>query len=240
MEEILKSLATTFSKLPTAEQFLIFCKKAMDTIAQSEIKLFQRLDARLAQIKNGKDGRDGTDGKDGKPGAKGDKGEPGPIGRSLFGGTGADGVAGKDGSPDTPIEVRDKLETLKDEERLDASAIKNLPKAVERMASYNVLTPHALLNHSDVDFSGILSGQSIQWNGTRWIPYTPGSGSGLNYLAATGTVDDSNVTFTFVSIPTLVAVNGALYKNGGGVTIVGTTATLDSPAGIQGSVYGLG
>ena len=37
-----------------------------------------------------------------------------------------DGIDGKDGSPDTSIEVRDKLQSLIAEERLDASAIKNL------------------------------------------------------------------------------------------------------------------
>lgn len=41
---------------------------------------------------------------------------------------GKDGVNGKDGSPDTAVQVKEKLETLKGDERLDASAIKNLPK----------------------------------------------------------------------------------------------------------------
>lgn len=41
---------------------------------------------------------------------------------------GKPGEKGKDGSPDTPVQVKDKLESLKGNERLDASAIKNLPK----------------------------------------------------------------------------------------------------------------
>lgn len=41
------------------------------------------------------------------------------------------GVDGRDGSPDTPDQIRDKLQSLKDENRLDASSIKNLPKSVE-------------------------------------------------------------------------------------------------------------
>lgn len=136
-------------------------------------------------------------------------------------------------------EVRDLLESLSGEDRLDASAIKNLPAAIKENYSL-VGHPTALHNLMDVDVSGILSGQSLQWNGSSWRPYTPGSGSGLNYLAATGTVDDSNKVFTFVSTPTLVAVNGALYMNGAGVTIVGTTATLDNAPGTGGNVYGLG
>lgn len=60
----------------------------------------------LARIPNPQDGRDGLDG--------------------------ASGTDGKDGSPDTPPEIKGKLESLKDEERLDAKAIKNLPEAVNR------------------------------------------------------------------------------------------------------------
>jgi hypothetical protein len=41
---------------------------------------------------------------------------------------GKTGEKGKDGSPDTAEEVKDKLESLKGDERLDARAIKNLPK----------------------------------------------------------------------------------------------------------------
>lgn len=41
---------------------------------------------------------------------------------------GKPGEKGKDGSPDTPEMVKGKLESLKGDERLDASAIKNLPK----------------------------------------------------------------------------------------------------------------
>lgn len=55
-------------------------------------------------------------------------------GRNGFDGKpGLDGVNGTDGSPDTPKEVKDKLETLKDEERLDATAIKNLPTVLETL-----------------------------------------------------------------------------------------------------------
>jgi len=41
---------------------------------------------------------------------------------------GKDGKDGEDGSPDTAEQVRDKLQLLRGFERLDASAIKNLPK----------------------------------------------------------------------------------------------------------------
>lgn len=71
-------------------------------------RAFKRLQELISQIKLPKDGRDGRDGLPGVP-----------------------GLDGKDGSPDTPEQVRDKLETLKDEDRLDASAIKNLPQFIK-------------------------------------------------------------------------------------------------------------
>lgn len=70
-------------------------------------RAFKRLQELISKIKLPKDGKDGKDG------------------------LGIEGPAGKDGSPDTPEEVRDKLETLKDEDRLDASAIKNLPQFIK-------------------------------------------------------------------------------------------------------------
>lgn len=72
----------------------------------------------------GMDGLDGIDGKNGKDGRDGKNG--------LNGKDGEDGLNGKDGSPDTPEVVREKLETLKGENRLDAKAIKNLPRAVQQ------------------------------------------------------------------------------------------------------------
>lgn len=71
------------------------------------------------------------------------------------------------------------------------------------------------------------------------------SSSGLTVLPATGTIDDSNVTFTFPSVPTLVVINGASYSStstvGGTLvwTNVGTTVTLAFPVGTGGSIYGL-
>lgn len=67
------------------------------------------------------------------------------------------------------------------------------------------------------------------------------AGTGLSYLPlVSGTINNSNTVFIFAKTPTIVVVNGASYINGSGVTISGTTATLDNPAGTGGSVYALG
>jgi hypothetical protein len=69
---------------------------------------------KVRKIKEGIDGKNGVDGLPGK-----------------------DGKDGKDGSPDSPIEIRDKLETLEDDDRLDISAIKDLKKELEEIKKIN-------------------------------------------------------------------------------------------------------
>lgn len=72
----------------------------------------------------GKDGRDGKNGIDGKDGV-GNDGKDGKDGK--------DGEDGKDGSQDKPHEIRNKLEELTNEARLDAKAIKGLEKFFENL-----------------------------------------------------------------------------------------------------------
>ena len=74
----------------------------------------------------------GEQGLRGEKGEQGEQGERGPIGPQgkpgLPGRDGKNGKDGKDGSPDKAEEIRNKLQSLRGIDRLDASAIKNLPK----------------------------------------------------------------------------------------------------------------
>lgn len=219
--------------------------------------------------KDGKNGRDGKDGKDGAPGPRGEVGPAGRDGVDGTDGNdgrdgvdgkngkpGKDGAPGKEGSPDTPAQVRDKLETLEGDGRLDKSAIKGLEE-IEKEAKKTKLTPTifgrpALNLYVDgqkqgaIQYLNLIAGTNVTLTYSRahgrndiTISAT-GTGGGLSLLAATGTVDDSNVSFTFPSAPTLVVVNGAAYRHGKGATISGTSVTLDNPVGIGGDIYGLG
>lgn len=71
---------------------------------EQNARAFKRLQELISKIKLPKDGKDGKNG------------------------IGQPGTPGRDGSPDTPEEVRDKLETLVNDERLDAKHIKGLEK----------------------------------------------------------------------------------------------------------------
>lgn len=103
--------------------------KGKDYYTPEEIKEIKK---EVTPVK-GKDYFDGKDGKSivgprgpiGPRGPRGLKGEPGENGKSI---KGPKGDKGEDGSPDTPYEIRDKLSSLRGNERLDAKAIKNLAK----------------------------------------------------------------------------------------------------------------
>lgn len=73
----------------------------------------------------------GPQGPIGERGSRGERGERGEEG--LLGQIGKPGEIGERGSSDTPEEVKDKLERLKGEARLDSSAIKGLQVVMGRM-----------------------------------------------------------------------------------------------------------
>lgn len=97
----------------------------------------------------GEDGRDGKDGRDGLDGERGHRGSDGVNGSNGVDGKdgytpipgidyeipedGKDGIDGKDGSQDTPEEVKNKLETLRDDDRLPIKAIKDLRKELDEL-----------------------------------------------------------------------------------------------------------
>lgn len=77
-------------------------------------------------------------------------------------------------------------------------------------------------------------------NGGYIVSSTGGSGSSV--ITVTGTIDDSNTSFSAVTEPTQLVINGGLYRKTGGSitwTYVGTTITLSIPVGTGGSIYGL-
>ncbi len=66
----------------------------------------------------------------------------------------------------------------------------------------------------------------------------------LTLLDATGTINDSNLDFTFTMEPTVLVINGLTYKKtGGSITWTWTggtlTASLSVPIGTGGSIFGM-
>lgn len=156
---------------------------------------------------------------------------------------GKDGEKGKDGSPDTPSQVKDKLESLKGDERLDASAIKNLPKQVANFGGGDSYTGLAKVDSTDTPGtleSKIVAGNNVtitKTNGTLRIASTGGGGG--SSAAEDITVDnapfdvltatDAQTAFEQADQALLRARSTGLL-NGGAVTGVGTT-TITYTAG---------
>lgn len=85
----------------------VFVRDRLDALTSEQQAAIQRIDARIASVKDGEKGPKGDTGKQGRP--------------------------GNDGAPDTPQAIRDKLEELKGDNRLDASAIKGLEDRLKKI-----------------------------------------------------------------------------------------------------------
>lgn len=149
-----------------------------------------------------------------------------------------DGKDGKDGSPDTGEEVIGKINRDKSDKKIKKEKVEGLAQ-LEAWIKHNNDGLSRLWLRSGGLVGEIVAGTNITVDSTDpGRPIVSATG-GFSVKAATGTIDDSNVTFTFASQPTLVVVNGAVYQHGSGVTIATTTATLDNPVGTGGSIFAI-
>lgn len=261
LEQLLKFLET----IPTREEFVTAFENVVKRVTRFETKLTQdfenlvttvesKVDSAIARIKNGEKGDTGEKGErgeigpEGPQGPQGERGETGPAGRD-----GKDGDL-KDLSPD---ELRNSLELLKDDERLSKDAIRGIELIEEAITE---------LKARPSGRGGGAKGFQLLINGTKklltaqTLNIVPGTGVTVSYnyangrndvtisasgnasispITVTGTVDDSNTSFTAATTPTIVIVNGASYIHGAGCTISGTSITLDNPVGTGGSIYAL-
>ncbi|MDE2102090.1 MAG: hypothetical protein KGL39_32895 [Patescibacteria group bacterium] len=131
---------------------------------------------------------------------------------------------------DTPISLRDKLHSLEGDDRIDFSAIKNVPDFSGKPNHGPVFTPTALYSLSDVSIAGITSGQSIKWDGVRWVAFTPSSTSATYTETLTDSGDHQTFTslHTINTIYTLATINGQ-YISKTLYTISGSSIILTAP-----------
>lgn len=187
---------------------------------------------RLKELKNGPPGRTpmkGIDYFDGKPGEPGESANEERITRTVL--ERIQLPEQKEIILDGPDEIRNKLELLQGEERIHISAIHGLDdyeeiiKRRENVAFINGKGP--LWGLEDVNVIGITIGQSIQWNGIQWVPYTPGSGNSGYQQPTSGSVNGTNTIFVFATAPSAISVdNGRIIQkvsSDGTVNWTGTT-----------------
>lgn len=140
------------------------------------------------------------------------------------------------------LEIAKRLN--KHEEIIDQKTIKGLKKAFENIqTTFRETTRRKKekMNHGGGHTLKAGAGQTLIRNSDGTITLSFSTGGAI--LEATGTVNDSNVTFTFTQLPTLIFINGAGYRQtGGAITwswVASTlTATLSSPVGTGGSIFG--
>lgn len=135
-----------------------------------------------------------------------------------------------------PEAIRDALELLQGDERLDKSAIRGLDELIDDLRLLSKTgQPQAvgvrLLRYlSDVNIEGITDGQGIAWDSAtqRFIPVTLGGGGGsVTVVTPTGDVDGSNVTFTNANTAKWIDTDTGHYYENFGYTKSGTTYTMD-------------
>lgn len=190
-------------------------------------------------------------------GLKGERGQQGETGaRGLPGKDGYTPIKGKDYF--TPEEINEIVFKAVARIKVPKDGVSPNPEAVARLVLKNIKLPENTDMVSKKELAEFLkrggfrgggdtveagSGISItNVNGVKQISAIPTS---FTLLDATGSVDDSNTTFTFTSAPTIVVINGGFYRSTstiGGVavwTIVGLTVTTAFPVGTGGDIYGI-
>ncbi len=161
------------------------------------------------------------------------------------------------------FDIRNSLESLEDDERLDKKAVKGIEEIEEKIKSIELRPSkgggargiHLYVDGSKkgaANYLNLIAGTNVtltynQSNGRNDITIDASGGApgSFSVMTATGTRDDTNLAFTFVSEPTLIIVNGTSYRktsqvNGANAwSWSGTTATLQFPVGSGGDIYGI-
>lgn len=192
------------------------------------------IDARLTSLKDGLDGERGQDA------------DPLAIKEAVLG-----HIIPLLPVPIKPLaaeDVRNHIESLSGDERLDASAIKGLPEATQQIAK-NIpgWGAHPLAIQSSgaiktklahtLNFTGATVTQSADGVTTVAVTGSGGGGGTLTSEMPVGTIDGVNTVFTVSNATVQLFLNGALQQAGGGdYTLSGLTITYVN-APVVGSIH---
>ncbi len=131
-----------------------------------------------------------------------------------------------------------EMQKLPEGDRLDVSGIRNFQSFVYGGKKYGM---HEMM-HGGGPTLAAGSNITLTTSATTGITTVTAASGSLTFLTATGTINDSNVTFTFVAQPTALVVNGGLYQQSGGSitwSYLAGTVTLSSAVGTGGSIVGI-
>lgn len=141
---------------------------------------------------------------------------------------------------DTPEEILAKINELpiEPEFQIDATHIKNLPRPLlgtvgGGRVGLQVRSSGAKIGTkaNEVNFVGFTV------TNVSGVPTITGNGGIGSAISVTGTVNDSNKSFTAASAFTYVIINGAIYREGHGFSKSVLAITLDNAVGTGGDIY---
>lgn len=141
-------------------------------------------------------------------------------------------------------DLEEVLKKLRDEIREDGNELirRNMQRNIQQYGGPSLLGVKAngggAARVQSINFS---TGFTVTPTGDGTNVDITATSAGAEILTTASTIDDSNVSFVFVSKPTLININGTFYRETKGWSWnAGTlTATLDSAVGVNGDIYGL-
>jgi len=172
MDKILQGFMQALENVVTKDEFLKAWEGIVTQFKKTEATLTEKVDARLAELKDGPPGKDGKDGKNGRDGKDGRDGRDGLDGRD--GEQGPPGPPGKDGDIKdlSPEEIRNALELLLGDDRLKTSAISGLDEAIAdiKQRATRVQTPAKayMIHNKDVSSQCDGSNKTFSVGGTHF------------------------------------------------------------------------
>jgi len=140
----------------------------------------------------------------------------------------------KDDLPRMGAEIRDALELLQGDERLNIDAIKGLQELLDQLKNRASVVGGGgnryLDNLANVNPTGKANGSVLRWDSTldRWVPGVISGGGGVE--TPTGTINGVNKTFTVTTTPLFITYNGQTMYENSGYTLSSLTITMtDAP-----------
>lgn len=147
-----------------------------------------------------------------------------------------DGIQGKPGQNSISTHTKEIIkETIKEEFIIDDKAVKAIIKVMRTLPEKDRLDISQIRNASSFMKDGIkYKIEELMHGGSTGTS----GGSTLSFETPTGTVNDTNVTFTVVNTPLYINVNGAQYTVGNGLyaSFAAGTITLTSAVGVGGFI----
>lgn len=132
-------------------------------------------------------------------------------------------------------EIMNEIKAMPQNVEISTDMVRSIVKEMKRLPEGDRLEVQDIRNHQAFIFNGHKYGMHEMMHGGS-------SGSSITIITVTGTINDSNTSFSASTQPTLLNINGAFYNTSGGAitwSYLAGVITTSSPVGTGGSIYGI-